>query len=159
MRRPHGFKAWLQVVRCYQKGLRRLSERLAPLDVTSAQLDVLANLYAGPEQGLTQEQLGQRLLVTKGNVSSLLDRLCQRGWVVRSPHPEDRRSNLVLLTDAGRLVAEQAVLVQSAFVADVMGDIDDQALLSLEVTLARLEERLEGTGLFTPVQEGRNGIH
>src|ERR1017187_5946517 len=81
MKRPMGFKAWLQVVRCYQKGLRRLSERLSPLDLTSAQLDVLANLFAGPEEGLTQEQLSQRLLVTKGNVSGLLDRLSQRGWV------------------------------------------------------------------------------
>ena len=143
MRRPHGFKAWLQVVRCYQKGLRRLSERLAPLDITSAQLDVLANLYAGPEQGLTQEQLGQRLLVTKGNVSSLLDRLCQRGWVIRSPHPDDRRSNLILLTEPGRVVADQAVAVQRQFVEDLMGRIDERDLTPLEQTLARLEEHLE----------------
>ena len=142
MRRPQGFKVWLQVVRCYQKGLKRLSERLAPLDVSSAQLDVLANLFAGPEEGLTQEQLGQRLLVTKGNVSGLLDRLCQRGWVLRSPHPEDRRSNLVVLTVPGRQVAERAVEVQSQFVSDLLGDISAAELDPLEHALARLEDRL-----------------
>ena len=143
MRRPQGFKAWLQVVRCYQKALRRLSERLIPLKVTSAQLDVLANLFAGPEQGLTQEQLVQRLLVSKGNVSSLLDRLCQRGWVIRSPHPDDRRSNLILLTVPGRQMAEQAVAVQRQFVEDLMGHIEERDLIPLEETLTRLEEHLE----------------
>ena len=111
----------MQVVRCYQLGLRRLSERLAPLEVTTAQLDVLANLVAGPDEGLTQDELGQRLLVTKGNVSGLLDRLGQRGWVVRRTHPEDRRSNLVFLSQAGRELAERAVAVQNEFVAELLG--------------------------------------
>lgn len=119
-----------------------MAERLEPLDLTTAQLDVLANLLAGPEEGLTQEQLVQRLLVTKGNVSGLLDRLSQRGLVLRKPHPESRRTNLVLLTEEGRAVSEQAVAVQSAFVSALMGEFGEEQLAGFEAVLARVEARL-----------------
>jgi len=142
MHRPPGFRAWLQVVRCYQQGMRRMAERLDALDLTTAQLDVLANLLAGPEEGLTQEQLGQRLLVTKGNVSGLLDRLGQRGLILRTPHPESRRSNLVLLTAEGRAVSEQAVALQRRFVSELMGEFNEDELAGFEAVLARVERRL-----------------
>ena len=151
MSRPHGFKAWLQVVRCYQKGLKKLSERLQPLEVTSPQLDVLANLFTGPEEGMTQEELSQRLLVTKGNVSGLLDRLGERGLIERRAHPGDRRSNLVLLTEKGRALAARAVDVQNAFVADLMTGIEEPALQAFERILTDLETRLEH---FSPFPNG-----
>lgn len=143
MHRPPGFRAWLQVVRCYQQGMRRMAERLAPLDLTTAQLDVLANLLAGPEEGLTQDQLGQRLLVTKGNVSGLLDRLSQRGLVLRKPHPESRRTNLVLLTEEGRALSERAVALQRQFVRELMGEFTEEQLAGFEAVLSRVEARLE----------------
>lgn len=142
MQRPHGFRAWLHVVRCYQLGSRRLAEYLAPLDLSTAQLDVLANLLAGPEEGLTQDQLVQRLLVTKGNVSGLLDRLGQRGLVQRLQHPESRRTNLVVLTPEGRALSERAVAVQSDFVAEVMAGLTEEQLEWMEGSLDRIEEQL-----------------
>lgn len=141
--RPHGLLTWLQVVRCYQKASRRLSERLAPLELTNAQLDVLANLLAGPEHGLTQEQLGQRLLVTKGNVSGLLDRLGERGLITRRPNPEDGRSKLVQLTPTGFALAEQAVQVQRNFIAGLMQPLTAADLEHLSRVLDQVEERLD----------------
>jgi DNA-binding MarR family transcriptional regulator len=141
--RPHGFHAWLQVVRCYQKASRRLSDRLAPLALTNAQFDVLANLLAGPEHGLTQDQLGQRLLVTKGNVSGLLDRLGERGLITRRPNPEDGRSKLVQLTATGVGLAEQAVQVQRNFIAALMQPLTETDLERLCRILEQVEERLD----------------
>ncbi len=141
--RPHGFLPWLQVVRCYQKASRRLSERLAPLDLTNAQLDVLANLLAAPPEGLTQDQLGQRLLVTKGNVSGLLDRLGERSLVARRPNPQDGRSKLVQLTPTGVALAEQAVQVQRDFIAGLMQPLTEADLERLSYVLEQVEERLD----------------
>ncbi len=140
--RPRGFLPWLQVVRCYQKASRRLSERLSRLDLTNAQLDVLANLLTGPEEGLTQDQLGQRLLVTKGNVSGLLDRLGERGLVTRSPNPEDGRSKLVQLTRAGVQLAEKAVKVQREFIAALMAPVSEPDLERLGGVLEQVEQQL-----------------
>jgi DNA-binding MarR family transcriptional regulator len=45
--------------------------------------------------GLTPGQLGDRLALTSGAVTALVDRLERLGWVKRIPHPTDRRSIIV----------------------------------------------------------------
>ena len=83
----------------------RESQRLfRPLGLTGAQFNVL-NLLAGAADGISQRELGDRLLVDRSNVTGLLDRMEKAGWVRRTDHPEDRRVYLVRLTPAGRRVA------------------------------------------------------
>src|SRR5271165_1125830 len=61
-----------------------------------ADLDALEHLEAaGP---LTQRQLGERVSLTSGAITMLVDRLERGGWVRRRPHPSDRRSVLVELS-------------------------------------------------------------
>ena len=56
---------------------------------------------AGP---VTQQALAQALGTTPRSVSALVDGLEGSGYVVRTPHPDDRRAVLVTLTDAARTV-------------------------------------------------------
>jgi DNA-binding MarR family transcriptional regulator len=66
--------------------------------ISPADLDALEHLEAdGP---LTQRQLGERLALTSGAVTMLVDRLERAGWVRRRPHPTDRRYVLVELAEA-----------------------------------------------------------
>ena len=66
--------------------------------ISAADLDALEHLEAaGP---LTQRELGDRLLLTSGAITMLVDRLEVAGWVRRRPHPDDRRAVLVELCDA-----------------------------------------------------------
>ena len=51
--------------------------------------------------GLTAGQLAERLQMTTGAVTALVDRLERGGHLRRSPHPRDRRSTVLTLTDAG----------------------------------------------------------
>jgi len=46
---------------------------------------------------MTHRELGQRLLLTSGAVTLLVDRLEKMSLVRRSPHPSDRRASLVEL--------------------------------------------------------------
>ena len=63
--------------------------------ITGTDLDALEHLEAdGP---LTQRQLGDRLSLTSGAITMLVDRLEREGWVSRHPHPEDRRAVLLEL--------------------------------------------------------------
>ncbi|HTW06928.1 MAG TPA: MarR family transcriptional regulator [Acidimicrobiales bacterium] len=64
--------------------------------VSSTDLDALEHLEAdGP---LTQRDLGERLSITSGAVTMLVDRLEDAGWVNRRPHPSDRRYTLIELS-------------------------------------------------------------
>src|SRR5215470_2482709 len=64
--------------------------------ISPADLDALEHLEAdGP---LTQRELGDRLSLTSGAITMLVDRLEHGGWVRRRPHPADRRYVLVELS-------------------------------------------------------------
>lgn len=67
--------------------------------ITGTDLDALEYLEAdGP---LTQRQLGDRLALTSGAITMLVDRLSSSGWVRRCPHPSDRRAVLLELVVGG----------------------------------------------------------
>jgi DNA-binding MarR family transcriptional regulator len=74
-----------------------MSERLG---LSSGELLALAHLSVdGP---LGPSELARRLRMTSGAMTALLDRLAERDFVVREPHPTDRRRVVVRLTKSGR---------------------------------------------------------
>ena len=80
----------------------RESQRLfRPHGLTAAQYNVL-NILAATPDGISQRELGDRLVVDRSNVTGLLDRLEKIGWVRRTDDPADRRVYRVVLTPAGR---------------------------------------------------------
>ncbi len=70
-------------------------------DVTLPRFDLMAQLYRAPKP-MTLGELSQRMMVSNGNVTGLVDRLVEQGLVNRRPSPKDRRAQLVSLTAQGR---------------------------------------------------------
>jgi DNA-binding MarR family transcriptional regulator len=71
--------------------------------VGGADLDALEYLEA--EGHLTQRDLGERLALTSGAITMLIDRLEHAGWVNRRPHPTDRRYTLLELSPKAALAS------------------------------------------------------
>ncbi|QKS12413.1 MarR family transcriptional regulator [Curtobacterium sp. Csp1] len=91
---------------------------------------------AGADAGVTPKHASDHLELTTGAMTSLIDRLEQRGHIERRPNPGDRRSILVHLTPSGVAVAgEVAALYREAFRSGV-----DPA------DLARVAAALEAVG-------------
>jgi len=72
-----------------------------------SQADFNALDHLDDEGPLTPGNLAERLNLTSGAVTALIDRLERAGWVSRSPHPSDRRSHVVALTDAANTTGER----------------------------------------------------
>jgi DNA-binding MarR family transcriptional regulator len=66
-----------------------------------SQFNVL-NLLRGNPSGLSQTDLGRRLIMHRSNITGLVDRLEQRGLVRRQEAAGDRRAYRVMLTPGGR---------------------------------------------------------
>jgi DNA-binding MarR family transcriptional regulator len=80
-------------------GLRHAMATAKRMGLEASELAALEHLQAaGP---MTQKRLGARLSMSPGAVTMLLDRLERKGYVERFPNPEDRRSTLARITDAG----------------------------------------------------------
>ena len=101
--------------------LHVLTAALADLDLAPADINVLANLAGGPPW--TVGALADATATKPSTLTSLLDRLTRRGYVVRELDPADRRSFAVVLTPAGRAVAERA--------AAAVAELERQALAAV----------------------------
>jgi DNA-binding MarR family transcriptional regulator len=138
--RPWEVKAWVSLARVYARLERRLAQTLASHGLSVSQFDVLATLWHG--EGITQQELAERLLVTKGNVVGLIDRVSAAGWVERRPDPEDRRANRLYLTDAGRGLLSRAFPCQADFICTVFGRLTEDELRQMRQLLDKLEASL-----------------
>jgi len=58
--------------------------------------------------------LAERLACVKSNVTQLVDRLEADGFVTRAPDPNDRRSRLAVITEAGRKAYDEGSRIQRA---------------------------------------------
>lgn len=133
----------------YQRSLRILSEtyqaferlsgrHVRELGLTPAQFDVIATL--GNTPGMTSKALGRATLITKGTLTGVVDRLVERGFVERVVPPEDRRSVIVRLTEAGdaefrRVFYEHVAYCRRAFVGYEAADFD-----ALDAHLVRMRD-------------------
>ena len=103
----------MQLVRAYQLIMRRLEQALDCHGLSLPQFEVLAHLHF--DGAITQNELAHRLLVTKGNVCGLIDRMEAAGLVERTADPADRRANRLRLTLRGTSVlSERASAAPSA---------------------------------------------
>src|SRR5688500_16839086 len=128
---------WAQLVRTFALIERDISSALARHEVTLPQFDVLATLRAS--EGVTQQELAEHLLVSKGNVTGVLDRMERLGWVERRRCAQDARANRLHLTTAGRHKAEQIVPAHDAMVLHWMHRLSAQDVKNLRQALGELE--------------------
>jgi DNA-binding MarR family transcriptional regulator len=130
--------AWLRLVRVFQKVNRASTDSLRCRQLSPAQVDVLANV--GSSEGISQQELADALLVTKGNVCQLLDKMETSGLLERRP---DKRVNRLFLTDQGRHVYDEVVPRHDALLAEQfqsLSETDQRELLRL---LRQLDHSLE----------------
>lgn len=128
-------RIYFRFVRLQQRVFGEMGQTLKPTGLSIPQFDVLSTLTE--QEGLSQSDLATRLYVTKGNVSGLIDRLVDAGFVERRSAPGDRRSNAVFLTLEGRKVADEGIQLQKAFVADTLGKLQQTDLKILDGILTQ----------------------
>lgn len=84
---------------CLQ-GFERLSgESVRECGLTPPQFDIIATL--GNTPGMSYKELGERTLITKGTLTGVIERLEQKGLVLRTRNADDKRSFFVQLTREG----------------------------------------------------------
>src|ERR671920_1589822 len=74
-------RIWFRFVRLHRRTSAAIARELKALGLSIPQFDLLSTLTE--REGVSQQELAQRLYVTKGNVSGLVDRLVEAGLVER----------------------------------------------------------------------------
>ena len=135
-------RIWLRLITCtnlIDSGVRQGLHQ--EYDTTLPRFDILAQLDRAGE-ALSMGELSRRLMVTNGNITGLIDRLVRDGLVERQPAPNDRRMQLVRLTDQGQTFFADVAMYHRQWVSDMMKDMSRTEMNQLYDLLARLKQSL-----------------
>jgi DNA-binding MarR family transcriptional regulator len=137
--------AWLRLARIVNVQHAALGARLLARRLSLAQFDIIAQI--GAAEGQSQKELADRLVVTQGNVTQLLQKLEKRRLVAR---PSEGRCNRLQLTTAGRRLRDALVPGQELAIAQLFAALSDKEL----ETLSRLLKKLSRTGPGDSTEKG-----
>lgn len=132
--------AWLHLARVYSRIEALHAEELGELGLSPAQFDILSHVVDTPAP--SQQELADRLLVTKGNICGLLDRMQRRGLVERVADEEDRRVNRIRPSEHGASLFRRAAPALEAAIHLSMSELEADELRGLRETLGRLDRSL-----------------
>jgi DNA-binding MarR family transcriptional regulator len=142
--RSAGFLLWHASLRWQ----RRLTEVLSPMGITHVQFALVAAVWWLGRDGHPprQREVAEHAGIDQAMTSQVMGVLLDRGWVVKGIDPEDARASRLYVTEAGRDIAERAVVqldqAEREFFA-AAGDRD--TVLRILQTLAARDEHGRGS--------------
>ncbi len=127
--------AWTRLVRVYQSVDHASEKNFRSLGLNTACFDVLARVRG--REGMTQNELAEALLVTKGNISQLVTKLVGTGWLERRA---EGRTQRLFLTVSGRAMADRALPEQEELLARSLQALSPSELQELIRLLRKWEK-------------------
>lgn len=115
---------------------------------------VLSQVSMATDEHLSMTELAQLSDMSASRLSHTVTRLEQRGWVYRAPDPDDKRTNICHLTDAGRSFIQKAapghVETARELVFDALSPEENRELSRL---LGKVLDRLDPPRMPEPPPE------
>lgn len=103
---------------------RRLREQFGS---TLPRFDVMSALARTPD-GLKMSEISERLKVSNGNVTGIVERLVEDGMALRLAVPGDRRANRVKLTAAGLKAFSELAAEHENWINEMLGELDPEQI-------------------------------
>ncbi|MGL4243223.1 MAG: MarR family winged helix-turn-helix transcriptional regulator, partial [Beijerinckiaceae bacterium] len=130
-------RLWLRMLTCstlIENGVRRKLRE--SFDVTLPRFDLMAQLDKTPG-GLTLGELSQRMMVSNGNITAIVDALVTQGLVTRTPSATDRRAQMVALTPDGRAAFRRMASAHEDWIAETFAGLSSAEVEQLMALLGR----------------------
>lgn len=143
---PHR-EAWIAIAQTHAAITGRLQEALTAAELPPLPwFEVLATLDRAPEKRLKMGELAEALVITRGGLTKLVDRLIKAGLLERTFCETDRRVSYATLLPAGAdLLEEMRPLVRAELAASFTSNLTVAEAEALRETM----ERIRGTACGT----------
>jgi DNA-binding MarR family transcriptional regulator len=114
--------AWIALMRAQQTALLKIERAFRDAGLPPhAWYDVLWELERAGEAGLRPFDIERQMLIAQSNISRLIDRLEEQGYVERRPHAEDGRGQIVVITPSGRDIRKRMWPVYGRAISEAVG--------------------------------------
>lgn len=137
-------RLWLRLLASTTLIERLVRTRLREqFDVTLPRFDLMAQLDRSPK-GMTLGELSRRMMVTNGNVTGLVDRLVEEEIISRRTAANDRRAQVVRLTDKGRRQFRKMAKAHEQWIADLFAGLSKREITDLLALLGKAKAAVQG---------------
>jgi DNA-binding MarR family transcriptional regulator len=136
-----GFAALITMVRVVGKLNDAIADLVKPFGLTSAHFDVLMTLKTG--EGISQQELSERLLMTKGNACVTVQKMEAAGLIERRADPTDQRFQRLYMTDAGRKLLAKVMPEHLAKIKPMLRGLSLAEQKALHELLLRVEQTFD----------------
>ena len=141
----HGedLRLWLRLLTCATLVENEIRRRLREeFDFTLPRFDLLAQLDKA-ENGLVLGEVSRRMMVSAGNLTSLVERLVASGHISRTPLASDRRVQVVALTPFGRAAFRAMADRHGEWISALFADLAPQENAVLMRHLGTLKRSIQ----------------
>ena len=140
---------WTRLVRAQRTALALIERTLKTADLPPlAWYDVLLELERAGEYGLRPFELERRMLLAQYNLSRLIERVLQAGYVRREACKDDGRGHVLVITPAGRAARRRIWNVYGPAIQAAIGEhLSESEVERLGSLLGALIERATITSL------------
>ena len=138
-------RLWVTLARCHATYAKAIAAKVQDYGLTTPQFGTLEALYhLGP---LSLGELADKLLVTGGNVTYVMDRLEDQGLVYRFRRPDDRRVIQAKLTKEGRELVAEVFPGHASYVEHLSRHLSPDEQKTLSELLRKLGTGIQGSDL------------
>lgn len=132
---------WIRLATTFNLVYQEIKHGISRERITVPQLDIISCL--GRTGGLPLSELAERLLVSGGNVTGIIDRLEKNGYVYRARDDGDRRVVRALLTEKGHVLYKAFLPRYTEIVADINKGLTPQERKDLQRLLKKLARSVQ----------------
>jgi DNA-binding MarR family transcriptional regulator len=133
-------RLWLRLLTCTTLIENEVRKRLREgFGITLPRFDLLAQLDRAPN-GMTLGELSQRMMVSNGNITGLVERLAEQGLIRRRPLPSDRRVQIVSLTAEGRRFFRAMARANADWIGEIFAGLTQRDVEALMPLLAKTKD-------------------
>ncbi len=130
-----------ELVRAYQAFEAFSAAHIRTMGITPPQFDVIVTL--GNQPPMTCKLLGEKTLITKGTLTGILDRLEEKGLIVRVANEEDARSQKIALTQMGDALFQTVFPSHKAHFNQVAQQLSEADVVEITNALKKLRSSID----------------
>ena len=122
--------------------LQLLSGQFGHFGLSRSTFNILMLLRHGPPMGMELHDLGELLLVSRANITGLIDHLEHRKYVTRTVNETDRRARFARITPTGEALLDRLVPEHNLTVKLLLQDLSEKDKRLLLELLKKMRESL-----------------
>lgn len=123
---------------------KKISDYLRAFNLTPAKFNAMMVIkHVGKDKGLSQIDIGRRLIVTASNMTRLVDNMEKEGYIERLTQKNDRRVNIIRISKKGSDLLDQLWPGYYKRISSIANQLNRDELINISELLLKLSSGLE----------------